>query len=86
MSKLSPKFLLCFNEMAEKGAVYVLHTQQPKFLAKHTPNGPMSDFEVLEWYDAPIAFYGPDAAVKLAGLMRRMGDWWVAYKEFINNQ
>lgn len=67
--------------MAEPDAVYVYHSQQPRFLAKYTPGGPMSDFDIVDDIDNMGKFFNNDVN-KLAGLMRRLGDWFVAEREF----
>lgn len=64
--------------MAEYGVEYVIHTQEPRFIAKYTPDGTMSDFEIVQEIDNISAFFGGDVK-KIAGLMRRLGDWFVAY-------
>lgn len=55
---------------------YILHTRFPRFLAKVMPQRDGSNqIIVIEEYDAMPA----DNPLKVAGLMRRMGDWFVAY-------
>lgn len=64
--------------MAEPNAEYVMHTQKPRFIAKYTPGGPMSDFEIMDEIDNIAEFMNNDP-IKVAALMRRLGDWFMAY-------
>jgi hypothetical protein len=83
-----PKFLVATNPMADPEAEYIYHTQKPRFLAKFTPEDPLSHFQIVDEIDNFVEFYGGDAAraaSKIAGLMRRMGDWWVAYCNWEEN-
>jgi len=73
------------NPMAEPDAIYVYHSQQPRFLAKYTPGAPMSDFKIMDDIDDMAAFFGNDAD-KIAGLMRRLGDWFVAENKYQNGK
>lgn len=67
--KLS-KFLMCFDKGKE--TKYVLHTENPRFIATVTVN-PDKTIDIIpsEWIDKPIA-----NASLLAKLMREMGDWY----------
>lgn len=65
------------NPMAEYGVEYVIHTQQPRFIARFI-EGHESSFEIVDEIDDMVAFFKGDVS-KIAGLMRRLGDWWVAY-------
>lgn len=68
--------MICENPMSDD-RIYILHTQEPRFLAEVDE----PDIEVIEWYDDPPA--DPD---RLAGLMRRMGDWYRAYCDWEDDQ
>lgn len=54
-----------------------------RFLAKYTPENPLSHFEIIEDTDNMGEYFKHDP-MKLAGLMRRLGDWWVAYNKFMD--
>lgn len=73
-----PKFLYATNFMADDSE-YVYHAHRPRFIACHTPDSPISSFEIIEEIDNMDEFFNGDT-MKIAGLMRRLGDWWVAYK------
>ncbi len=73
-----PRFLIAFNPLAEQGVKYVIHTQKPRFVARYTPGAPLSDFEIVDDIDGMYAFFSNDVN-KVAGLMRRLGDWMYAY-------
>lgn len=70
--------MIAENPMAEPDAEYILHTQEPRFLAKRVQDNPMTDFEIVMEIDNMGAFFKNDV-MKVAGLMRRMGDWYVAF-------
>lgn len=74
--------MLAQNTVAEPDTEYILHTQKPRFLAKRTPGG-LSDFEIVEEYDNVLEFYGN--ALKVAGVLRRLADWYIAYKKGVND-
>lgn len=80
MAKFS-RFMIAQNPMAEPGAEYVLHTQKPRFLAKKLVDNPVTDFDVIDDIDNIAAFYNHDL-IKAAGLMRRLGDWYLSYCKF----
>lgn len=84
MSK-APKFLASTNPMVDEHSFYITHTQKPRFLAKHTPGNPLSEFEIIDDIDNMSAFFNNDP-IKLAGLMRRLGDWFVAYCNWCKQQ
>lgn len=71
-----PRFMIAENPMAENGIEYVYHTQQPRFLAKRVFDNPTTDFEIVDDIDNMAAFFKTDP-MKVAGLMRRLGDWYV---------
>lgn len=71
MNKL-PKFLVAQNEQVSN-EVYVIHTQTPRFIAKVEGN----DINIVLEIDSIIL-----NSVELAGIMRRMGDWWYSYLKF----
>ncbi|MBE0663748.1 MAG: hypothetical protein IH597_14935 [Bacteroidales bacterium] len=68
----TPKFLLAFDRDFEKK--YVVHTQDPMLIAevKEGPNDRFIDLEVVT-HDSQAHTQGAD---RLAGLMRRMADWY----------
>ena len=76
---LLPRFLLAVNEKADPGAIYVQHTQQPRFTAKKI-NSNISEWGIVDDIDNMAQFFNYDAS-KVAGLMRRLSDWWVAYNK-----
>jgi hypothetical protein len=55
-----------------------LHTQTPRFLAKLNNNDNRETFTVVDEFDS-FSDYANGDPMKLASLMRRMGDWYVAY-------
>jgi len=69
-----PKFLLANNKNVN-GEIYVVHTQEPRFIAKYTPENTLSHFEIVMEIDS----FGIDV-MKIASLMRRLGDWFVSQK------
>lgn len=73
-----PRFMIAENPMAEPDAEYVLHTQQPRFLAKRVHQNPTTDFDIVMEIDDMAKFFNNDVS-KIAGLMRRLGDWYVAF-------
>lgn len=73
-----PRFMIAENPMAEYGAEYVLHTQEPRFLAKRVYDNPLSDFEIVMEIDNIGEYFKGDVS-KEAKLMSRLGDWWVTY-------
>ena len=78
-----PRFMIAENPMAEYGQEYVYHTQQPRFLAKITEDS-LSQFEIVDDIDNMLLFFNNDPG-KVAGLMRRLGDWWVSYIKWEEN-
>ncbi len=70
--------MICENPMAEYGTEYVLHTQQPRFLAKKVYDNPTTDFEIVDDIDNMASFFSGDPG-KVAKLMSRLGDWWITY-------
>lgn len=78
MSQL-PRFMIAFNPMADLSGEYVYHTQEPRFLAKRVYGNPVTDFEIVQEIDHIGDFYKNDVT-RMAGLMRRLGDWYIAYK------
>ena len=76
-----PKFMIADNIMADPDNEYIYHSQKPRFLAKYTPDDPLSHFAIVDDIDDMANFFNYDAG-KLAGLMRRLGDWFVAYLKF----
>lgn len=71
-----PRFMLAQNVLAEPGVEYILHTQKPRILAKI--NG--DNINLVDQYDDVYSAYNGDAT-KVAGLLRRMADWYVSYKK-----
>lgn len=69
--------MIAENPMAEYGVEYVIHTQQPRFIARLI-EWHESSFEIVDEIDDMAVFFKGDVS-KIAGLMRRLGDWWVAY-------
>lgn len=65
-----PKY---FHQLTLKdGREVILHTGHPAFLAKVQPNAAGSiDITPIYWLDEP-----PRDALKLAAIMRRIGDWY----------
>lgn len=84
-----PRFMIAVNPMAEHGEVYVYHSQQPRFLAKFVRDRPSSHFEIIDDIDDMIKYFNNDDK-KIAGLLRRLGDWYYSYKiwgkENFNNE
>lgn len=70
--------MLAENPMAEPDGEYVVHTQQPRFIAKRVYGNPTTDFEIVDDIDNIGEFFKNDPS-KAAKLMSRMGDWYVAY-------
>lgn len=77
-NNLLPRFLIAENPMAESDVEYVIHTQEPRFIAKRVYENPGTDFEIVQEIDDMNTFFKGDLQ-KMASLMRRLGDWWVAY-------
>lgn len=77
--------MIAGNPMAEYGVEYVIHTQDPRFIAKRVYDNPESDFEIVQGIDDMANFFKDDPQ-KLAGLMRRLGDWYVSYCEWDKEQ
>lgn len=70
--------MIAENPMAEFGVEYVVHTQEPRFIAKKVYNNPTSDFEIVMEIDNLSIFFA-GRPERMAALMRRLGDWWKAY-------
>lgn len=70
--------MIAENPMAEYGVEYVIHTQEPRFIARKVDDNPTSDFEIVQEIDDFNTFFA-GRPERMAGLMRRLGDWWVAY-------
>lgn len=83
--QLLPRFMVAENPMAEPDVEYVIHTQEPRFIAKRVYDNPGTDFEIVVEIDNMNVFFKGDA-LKMAGLMRRLGDWWVAYLKWEETQ
>ena len=81
---ICPRFMIAENPMAEYGVEYIYHTQQPRFLAKKVEDNPLSGFELVDDIDNMSEFFKNDPS-KIAGLMRRLGDWWSAYIKWEDN-
>lgn len=73
-----PKFFISENPMAEYGEEYIYHSQKPRFLAKRVHDHSDTDFIIVDDIDDMLAFFN-GRAEKVAGLMRRLGDWYMAY-------
>ena len=58
------------NPLAEPGVDYILHTQDPKILARVEDQ----DINAVWWEETDMR---PE---QLAGLMRRMADWYIQFK------
>jgi hypothetical protein len=69
---MKPKFLLAFDRDFDKK--FVVHTQDPIVIAevKEDPNEKFIDLEAVA-HDSQAHTQDPN---RLAGLMRRMGDWY----------
>jgi hypothetical protein len=78
-----PRFMICENPMAEPDEEYILHTQEPRFLAKRVYENPTTDFEIVMEIDNMAAYMNNDVS-KLAKLMSRMGDWYISYQNWLN--
>ena len=77
-NELLPRFMLAENPMADPDGFYIIHTQTPRFIAKKVEDDPTTDFKIVMEIDSFMeAFQGKPE--RMAGLMRRMGDWYVAY-------
>ena len=63
--------------MAGSG-LFIVHTRKPRFIAE--VNEP--DIEPVLWLDDP----GDMKPERLAGLMRRMGDWYTAYTNWEDDE
>lgn len=68
-----PKFLLCKSDQDEPGTEYVLHTDNPRYLAIVDIKNPLSQINPIQWIDEPNL----QDVQSLATLMREMGDWYV---------
>lgn len=75
--------MIADNPMADPHGEYVYHSQQPRFLAKRVYDNPTTDFEIVDDIDNMGNFFKSDVS-KIAGLMRRLGDWYVAYLKWEN--
>lgn len=70
-----PAFVIADNPMAEPPRTFVIHLRYPVVVAEVNPeapnvlNGVWNEPLTEEWNDP----------LKMAGLMRRMGDWYHAY-------
>lgn len=71
--------------MADPGGEYIYHSQLPRFLAKRVTDNPLSDFEIVDDIDNMGAYFKGDVS-KVAGLMRRLGDWYVSYLNWENDK
>jgi len=52
--------------------LFIIHNRKPRFIAEVKE----PEIEVVQWID------DPDRPERLAKLMSRMGDWYVAYCEW----
>lgn len=64
--------------MADLEGEYVVHTQQPRFIAKRVYDNSATYFEIVDEIDSIGEFFKGDVS-KAAKLMSRLGDWYVAY-------
>lgn len=71
MSKL-PRFMISRNPLAEPGVDYILHTQDPKIIAKVEGH----EINAVWWEETDMK---PE---QLAGLMRRIADWYIQLKSY----
>lgn len=82
--KKPPKFLLCRNEMAAPGRVWVLHTQNPKFMAEirdYDPRDESNDVHVFvhgQSFTLSIVEMCDDVEIK-EPLIDRLRDWVHSY-------
>ena len=76
-----PKFLSCDNFMEDEDGEYVLHTQQPRYLAKW--NEEDEGFDIVSEFDDINAFYGGDAD-KITALFEEMAEWYGEYDEWLD--
>ncbi len=74
MGNMKPKFLLAFDRDFDKK--FVVHTQDPLLIAivKEDPNNKYVDLEVVA-HDSQAHTQDTN---RLAGLMRRMSDWYLS--------
>jgi hypothetical protein len=84
MAKL-PKFLLCENEQAELDGEYVLHTQQPRFLAKRIYDDASAAFSVVDDMDDMTAYFEGDTQ-KRSALMASLSEWYNTYQDYLEEQ
>lgn len=72
----SAKFLIASNPIVNDGRVFIIHTQDPVIIAEVIDNnieGKYIGETNLE-------------STKIAGIMRRMGDWYINYLNWKKEQ
>lgn len=74
--------MIADNPMSDDEHKYVYHSQKPRFLARRVYDNPMSSFEIVDEIDSFNEFFKHDLS-RVQGLMRRLGDWWVAYEQWL---
>ena len=80
-----PRFMVAENPMAEKDVEYIIHTQEPRFIARKVDDNPITNFEIVDEIDNIGEFFKYNE-LKISGLMRRLGDWWVSYTKWEEQQ
>ena len=83
MSTSIPKFLSCDNFMEDSDGEYVLHTQEPKFLAKW--NDENEGFDIVDEYDNISDFFSGDET-KITTLFEAMAEWFMDYDEWLDEE
>jgi hypothetical protein len=100
MKNKTSKFLLCENPMIEGAPVFLLHTRKPRFLARvdyielsNLPAKAAADGEILTYLnpDGLLEVYHLHIFDKIdpeetKGALTRMGDWYIAYLKWEDQQ
>lgn len=76
-----PKFLSCDNFMEDEEGEYVLHTENPRFLAKW--NEGEESFDIIAEFDDISEYYGGNED-KITALFQEMSEWFAEYDEWLD--
>lgn len=72
-----PKFLIAENPLVDINRVYVIHTRFPHFIARLEDDQQNFTIAWIESNEMDV--------MRMASLMRRLGDWYVTYCNWEDN-
>lgn len=74
-----PKFLFCRNEMAKTKNMFILHTREPKFLARVIGGHPF-EIEVIDSLGSDLS------GLDMSFILKRMESSWISNKNLMSNE